>query len=39
MEERLLDYGGSWKMAGKIPMFCVDPSTLAGRAENDDRIF
>ncbi len=39
MEERLLDDGGSRKMAGKIPMFCIDSSTLAGRAENDDRLF
>ena len=39
MEERLLDDGGSRKMAGKIPMFGIDPSALAGCAENDDRIF
>jgi len=39
MEKRLLDDGGSRKMAGKIPMLCIDSSTLAGRTENDDRIF
>ena len=39
MEEPLLDDGGSRKMARKIPMFGVDPSALAGRAEDDDRIF
>jgi len=39
MEECLSDDGGSGKMAGKIGMFRVDPSALAGRAENHDRVF
>jgi hypothetical protein len=39
MEECLSDDGGSRKMAGKIGMFRVDPSALAGRAENHDRVF